>query len=308
MSTEIRGISTSAFFDRATLSIGGLRAQAEALQAQIGKGERLSRSSDDPVAASRLRVLARAQSLSQIDTANADRANADLTLADDAMSSIADFVIRAQELATQAASATLTAGQRAGIGEELAQIHGNLVSLANNRDSAGHALFGGEVAGPAYTLDAAGNAVYAGTASAGDLSLGEGQTVIRGLTGPEFLRFNVGAASTDVMATIKGLADALRGGVPDPAAAAQAALDPLQSALQAVTTGQTVVGSRLAWIELNTQRRETLGELRAGEEADIGATDIAETVARLQETMLVLEASQASFARLSQLSLFDALG
>ena len=57
MTTEIRGTSTGAFYDRATLSIGGLRQRAEDLQQQIGKGERLSRSSDDPVAASRLRVL-----------------------------------------------------------------------------------------------------------------------------------------------------------------------------------------------------------------------------------------------------------
>jgi flagellar hook-associated protein 3 FlgL len=34
---------------------------------------------------------------------------------------------------------------------------------------------------------------------------------------------------------------------------------------------------------------------------------MAETVSRLQQTMTVLEASQASFARLSQLSLFQFL-
>jgi flagellar hook-associated protein 3 FlgL len=308
MSTEIRGVSTSAFFERSNLSIGALRTRAEELQAQIGRGERLSRSSDDPVAASRLRILARADSLSAIDTTNADRANSDLQLADDALSSFGNFVIRAKELATLAASGTLTNAQRAGIGEELAQMHGDLVSLANSRNSAGHSLFGGEATGLAYTVDTAGNASYVGTASAGQLALGEGQSVNRGLTGPEFLNFAGPAGPTNLMATVKALADALQGGAADPAAAARAALDPLESGLQSITTGQTVVGSRLAWIELTTQRRETLGELRAGEQTDIGATDIAETVARLQETMLVLEASQASFARLSRLSLFDALG
>lgn len=308
MSTEIRGVSTSAFFERSNLSIGVLRTRAEELQAQIGRGERLSRSSDDPVAASRLRILARADSLSAIDMTNADRANSDLQLADDALSSFGDFVIRAKELATQAASGTLTNAQRAGIGEELAQMHGDLVSLANSRNSAGHALFGGEASGLAYTVDTAGDASYVGTPSAGQLALGEGQSVNRGLTGPEFLSFAGPAGPTDLMATVKALADALKGGAADPAAAARAALDPLESGLQSITTGQTVVGSRLAWIELTTQRRETLSELRAGEQTDIGATDIAETVARLQETMLVLEASQASFARLSRLSLFDALG
>jgi flagellar hook-associated protein 3 FlgL len=47
--------------------------------------------------------------------------------------------------------------------------------------------------------------------------------------------------------------------------------------------------------------------MRAAEQADLGGTDIAETVARLQQAMLVLEASQASFARLAGLSLFERL-
>jgi flagellar hook-associated protein 3 FlgL len=61
----------------------------------------------------------------------------------------------------------------------------------------------------------------------------------------------------------------------------------------------------MAWIELTNERRTTLGELQSGEETDIGATDIAATIADLQQIMTVLEASQASFARLASLSLFD---
>ena len=45
--------STSAFFERSTQGIGTLRARAEELQTQLSKGQKLSRSSDDPVAASR---------------------------------------------------------------------------------------------------------------------------------------------------------------------------------------------------------------------------------------------------------------
>ncbi len=299
--------STSAFYERASLGIGDLRRRAEELQAQLGSGEKLSRSSDNPVVASRLRVLSRSDQLSGINQANADRASADLTLADDALSSFGDYVTRAKELALQASNGTLTNAQRAGIGTELAQIHGNLVALANSRDSAGHSLFGGEIAGQPYSLDASGNAVYAGTASAGEISLGEGQTVSRGLTGPEFLNFSVAGSPTDLMAVVKGLADALQGGSADPAASARDALGALDAGFDAITTGQTLIGARLSWIDLTTAHRENLGELRSEEETTIGATDIASTMAQLQQTMLVLEASQASFARLSSLSLFSVL-
>ena len=164
--------STGAFFDKARIDMKGLRAQAEALQGQLSSSSRLARASDDPVAAARLRALSRLESHSQGDTANATRASADLSLADGAMSDMADAIIRAQELATQAASSTLTAEQRSAIGAELGQLHTSLLALANTRDSAGHALFGGESTGDAYKLDAAGNAAYVGTATVEELPLG----------------------------------------------------------------------------------------------------------------------------------------
>ena len=301
------GTSTSAFYARSTQSLGSLRAQAEAVQQQIGRGERLTRSSDDPVAASRLRQLARSERYSAIDSANANRAIADLTLTDQALSQFADTVIRVQELTTQAATATLTDAQRAGIGEEISLLHGNLVALANARDSAGHSLFGGETTGDAYTLDAAGDASYAGTATAGDLALGDGQSVRRGLTGPEFLNFNANGVPTNLMAVVKALGRALQGGDANPAAAARDALATRGDGLGKLTVGQTLVGARLAWVDLTTERRVDLSELRAGEQAEIGSTDIAVSITRLQQLTLVLDASQASFGRLAQLSLFNQL-
>ena len=298
--------STSAFFDRAKSDIGSLRQRAETLQAQLGGGDKLSRSSDDPVAASRLRILSRADSLSDIDKTNANRANADLTLADSALSTFADYIIRAKELTTLAANGTLTTAQRAGIGYEIEQIYGNLIGLANSRDSNGHALFGGESSGDAYAVDGAGNATYQGTAGAGELPLGDGQSISRGLTGPEFLNFDHQGTPTDMLAAIRTLGQALQTGA-DPQGAANDGMKMLDSALNSITTAQTLVGSRLSWIELTNTRRTNLGELRADEQTTIGATDLAGTIAELQQTLTVLEASQASFTKLAGLNLFDLL-
>ncbi|MDE2411192.1 MAG: flagellar biosynthesis protein FlgL [Sphingomonadales bacterium] len=300
-------VSTSAFYDRSSLSLSGLRAQAERLQAAIGTGQRLGAGSDDPVAAARLRSLTRAESFATIDTTAADRAASDLTLTDSALTAFSDTVIRVKELATQAANGVISPGQRAGIATELTQLHGELVRLANTRDSAGHALFGGEASGAAYVLNPAGNPVYAGTANAGSVALGDGQTVTRGLTGPEALHFTGPSGPTDLFAVVKGLADALGGASPDPAQSARDALGALDTGLETITTAQTVVGARLNWIDLTTTRRTQISEQNAGEQATVGGTDIAETVTRLQQTMTVLEASQASFAKLAGLSLFDLL-
>lgn len=304
--TTIFGTSTSAFYERSVIDLTALRKQAESTQAAMSSGQRLERSSDDPVAASRLRRLARTDTLDQVDEAASNRATSDLTLADDTLAQFATVVTRIQELATQAASETLSDGQRAGIGAEVAQLQENLISLANARDSSGHALFGGENAADAYTLDASGNATYAGTATAGTLSLGNGQSVTRGLTGPEFLNFTSGGASVDLLAVTKTLADALTSGSGG-ASAANSALTQLSDGLESIANAQTTIGSRLNWVDLNVERRTAMAEQRTVEQTEVGGVDLTESIARLQNTMLVLEASQASFSKLANLSLFSAL-
>ena len=301
--TFIASTSTSAFYERSTIDMTSLRKQAEELQASLGRNQKLSRSSDDPVAASRLRVLARADQLANIDEGNANRAMADLTLADSALSSFATFITRAKELAVKAANGTLTPEQRASIGVELAQIHGNLVTLANARDSAGHSLFGGQSAGDAYQVDASGNTTYIGTGSSGELPISEGQTVARGLTGPEFLDFDVNGTPTNLLAAVRQLGIDLQSGA-DPQGAAIDGLAMLDKSLESVTIGQTLVGARMTWIDMTSERRTNLGELRTGEEEDIGAPDIGATITQMQQIMVVLEASQASFTKLANLSLF----
>jgi flagellar hook-associated protein 3 FlgL len=299
--------STRAFYQRSRNEMTSLRQQTEKLQLQIGSESRLTKSSDDPVAASRMRNLARTDALSKIDAANANRAETDLNLADSTLSDVIRTIARAQELATKAATGTLSADQRAVIGKEVESIHATLLDLANAKDSSGNALFGGENTTQAYTLDTSGNAVYAGTPASGTLSLGEGQAVTRSVTAPEFLNFQVGGVDTDLLATVKTLADALQGGVADPAGAARSGLDALAAGLESVSTTQTVIGTRLAWIDLVAERRTTTGEFRADEQKEVGGIDLASSVARLKEMMTVLEASQASFTRLSQLSLFNQL-
>lgn len=298
-------LSTSAFYERATQQIGGLRSQAENLQQQIGSGERLSRSSDDPVAAARMRMLNRGERLAEINQRNSDRAQSDLKMADHALGSVADLVIYAKELAMQGANGTISPEQRSAIGGAIAGLRQNLLSIANSRNGVGHALFGGQAAGVAYTDDGT-TATYAGTAGANPIGLGDGQVVNPAITGPEVFTVELDGTPTDLFAVLGNLANAFQSGG-DAAAAAGVALAGLEAGIDKVTTAQTIVGARLGWIDLMDQRREATGELVAEEKATVGGADLAATMTRLQEVMTVLEASQASFVRLSGLSLFNVL-
>ena len=297
--------SSLAFHQRSIAQMADARRGAEALQTQLSTGNRLARSSEDPVAASRLRRLDRAEALAAVDEASAARANEDLSLASDVLSSVIEELVRLRELAQQAGSGTISDQQRAAIGEEIAQIRLGLISYANSRDSSANALFGGEASGAAYAIDAAGDATYIGTPESGELSLGSEQSVVRGLTGPELFSFTSNGTPVDLMAFVKTLAEAMQGAVPDPAATARDAIAVLDDAMEALTKGQTVLGARLAWVETVQGRQLDGSELRAAEADRVGGVDFASTIARLQQTMTVLEASQAGFVRLSQLTLFD---
>ena len=63
----------------------------------------------------------------------------------------------------------------------------------------------------------------------------------------------------------------------------------------------------MGWIEIIDERRVMTGELVADERKAIGGAELATTMTQLQETLTVLEASQASFIKLAGLSLFDQL-
>jgi flagellar hook-associated protein 3 FlgL len=299
-------LSTGAFFDRSSSQIGGLRTQAESLQQQISTGERLDRSSDDPVAAARLRQLDRSERLAEIDERNSLIAETDLALTDQALTSITDVLARARELAVRASNDTLTDDQRVGIAVEIETLRDSLISLANSRSSAGHALLGGQAEGEAY-VDNGTSVSFIGTTDITPIEIGRGQSVIPGVTGPEVFEFETANGQTDLFAVLGNLAAVLAAGGAASADASSAALADLEVGLERVTTTQSVVGSRLNWVDLVSERRESNAEQIAQERADVGGADIALTMSRLQETLTVLEASQASFVRLSNLSLFSLL-
>ena len=302
-------LSIGAFYERSSTQIASLRSRAENLQKQIGTGERLEKSSDDPVAAARLRMLDREERISSVDERSSEAVENNLQFADQALTQVGSLINRAREIALQAASATTSDEQRLAIATELDGLRTTLLGIANGRNASGHALFGGQASGDAYHVDATtGAATYVGTASLDPVEIGEGQTIKPGNTGPEVFGFvNAAGAQSDIFAELSALSTALRGGGESAIDAARDGLGMLDSGLDKVLTAQTVVGSRLAWVEVMGERRVDNLERIKDERSSVGGADLAVTMTRLQEMTTVLEASQASFVRLANLNLFSML-
>jgi flagellar hook-associated protein 3 FlgL len=306
MSTSIPG--TRAFYDRSTQQMSALLAQAQALQTQISTGHRLANASDDPAAAAQLRALARSDTLAKVGTDNADRATNDLNTVDTALNSLVDLINQARTLAQQAANGTASAPDKRSIGQTLLQLHDEMLALANTQDASGNPLFGGNATGAAYVVNASGQAVYAGSGSPGTLPLGNGQSVTRSITGPDFLNFTVGGNATDLLTEVQNLGNALSSGATSASTQASASLDAFSAALDTVSTQQAIVGARLQWIDTATQTRTALADQRMTSETTLGGTDLTTAIANLQSVSTVLQASQSGFAKIAALSLFDHLG
>ncbi|MEL7445617.1 MAG: flagellar biosynthesis protein FlgL [Pseudomonadota bacterium] len=298
--------STAAFYQRSLGQMSGLRSELERLQAQVATGERFDRSSDDPVAASRLRALARAERLDTVNGDNADRLSRDLEAASDQITGVSNLLIRAREIAINAGNDAIGDEARNAIATELEELGEELFNRANSNALSGEPLFAGEIGTSAYVRNPDGSASYAGTAVSGSLTVADGVSIERGVTGPQVFEFAVGGTPGDAFALIADLAVALRTGT-DPGAAARDTLAGFDAALESSNRSQTVVGARLAWIDSLQQNQIDREFLRAEEQAEVGGADLTESIAQLQQTLTVLEASQASFARLSSLSLFNAL-
>lgn len=301
------GNSTGAFFERSLNQMGTLRKSLEQLQTQIASGVRIERGSDDPVGAARLRALDRLDRRGRTEQENAARLGQDLSETANEIEGVVSILQRARELAVLAANDPVGENGRAAIADELEQMSAELFARSNARSITGAPLFAGTAGAPAFVRDTSGVVTYNGNNQLGTVPVAPGTAIERGVTGAQVFEFDVNGTPNNAFAVISDLAVALRGGAADPAAAARDALAGIDAGLDTANRSQTVVGTRLAWVEAIQQDQQTRAINVAEKRSQIGDTDVSDTIVRLQQTLTALEASQASFTRVSSLTLFNAL-
>ena len=291
------GVSTRNYFDRSNSAMAGLTQQAEKLQVQISTGKRLQAPSDDSVAYQRLQVLKRTGADEVAYGANIKIAQATLAQADTQLDEIATQIQQVTERALRGATGTLSANDRKSIATELKSMLETIVSATNVKDARGLSLFGGQGTEPAAALQPDGSIVFASGRQTA-IPIGDGQSVEPSVSAEDTLKIDGGR---DIGQVLTALIAALDAGT----APADADRADLAAIAEQVTQAQTSVGARAARVDLQagyytqatTQREDTRSAIE-----DVDAT---KAITELQKTMTVLQATQASFSKLSQLSLFD---
>ncbi|WP_334655290.1 flagellin [Sphingomonas panaciterrae] len=292
-------LSTNLFYNRSTASMQKLQADFDRLNEQVATGKKLLAPSDDSVGYQRLQVINRANADGTQDAANVKLAQATLQQAGTNLSSMTERLQRASELVIQGRNGTNSPAAKQVIATELDSIMESIVALANGKDARGLPLFGGKDDGTAVTPGAAGALTFAdGKAAA--IPIGDGQSVEVTVNAREFLSVKDGDDLGTAMAAIIA---ALRGDQPIP----DEAVDTLGTVGDQVTAMQTSLGAREVRVDLQLAQLKTSADDRELVRTDIEDADPTETIVQLQKTMTILQATQASFSKLSSLSLFDYL-
>lgn len=214
-------ISTAGLHNSALAGILDRNADLVKTQSQIASGKRIQTPADDPAGAVSALDLDRVLAESQQYSRNSDALNNRLSLEDQTLSDVTNLLQRVRELAVQANSATNDQTARQAIVAELKVRMGELVDVANTRDSNGDYLFSGYSAQTQPFAQSASGVVYSGDQGVRQLQTSPTQRIADSNSGSEVFMniingngtFTTAAAGTN---TGGGMIDG--GSVTDPTA------------------------------------------------------------------------------------------
>ncbi|ETN93614.1 Hook-filament junction protein [Gammaproteobacteria bacterium MOLA455] len=301
-------VSTSQIFERATTQMAQQQSKVATMQTQLATGKQVLRPSDSPEQAGMIQRLSSALNRQDVYSSNLDAINSRLGAEEAALMSSEDIMQRVRELAVQASSDTMSVADRKIIASEVTALRDQLLSLANAQDVSGNYVFSGSmVRDQPFTEDAAGNLVYQGDQNRMLVDVSDQRQLALNRPGNEV--FSSVIRETDSVSERVGFFQVI-----DDFNAALLNQDSgqLQNSLAEVSeltlniaVSIADVGSRLRISELQS---DSLADAKLRYQALLsGAEDLdyATAITQLTSEIMSLEAGQSSFAKISQLTLFD---
>ncbi len=302
-------ISTTLKFDRAIQQMGVTQDRLSKTQLQLSTTKQVLKPSDAPdksAEISRLKSAVDRQN-SYIDTMK--QVQDKLSQQESALDAATDIMARLKELTVQAANDTYQAKDRKSIAIEVNELRDQLLSLSNTQDVNGNYIFSGSRVGKlAFAANEQGRVVYQGDQTVVPAGIGDQSMVDTNRSGTHPFDKIVRTDDTGQPVPV-GFFEAIQ----DLTAALQA--NDTQSITRAVgemTTLQDGLSNSLAAIGAAGNKVEN--QLNVADEnllrmkevlSNVEDVDYTEAITKMNKDMLALEAAQSSFAKISQLNLFD---
>lgn len=297
-------ISTNTFFRRQGEAISDLKTQSAKLEEEIASGKQVNQPSDDPVSFSAISILKARQARITQYGKTIDALNERLSTEDSVLSQVTNILTRVQELTVQMSNDTYSTADRKAVSAEVDALNKALVSLANTKTSDGSYLFAGYLANSEPFKTTNEKTTYLGDTGRLSLTVSEGTEMEISSSGQEvFMAVKTGAGTAkSIFEIVNTISASLKRGE-SPAGS----LKDITSAGEHINGYHAVNGARQSRInsvseQLAADKLATTTRLSALED-----TDIEKAITELKQKMTSLDAAQSSFARISNLLLFNYL-
>ncbi len=302
-------MSTNLYFERSIAQMGVTQDRLSKTQMQLSTTKQVIKPSDAPDKSATITRLKSAieRQTAYVNTINAvkDKLSQQETAADNASS----LLYRLKELTVQAANDTYNAADRKSIDIEIRQLRDQLLSLANTQDVNGNFIFSGSrVSKMAFATNEEGKLVYQGDQTVNAAGVGEQSMVDvnRAGTNPfdKLVRTDANGKKEAVgfFQVIDDLSSALQNNKPVDIQRAVGEIEQLQQGLSdslaSIGAAVNKAENQASLADENMLRMKSM--LSQAED-----TDYTEAITKMNKDMLELEAAQSSFAKISQLNLFD---
>lgn len=302
-------ISTHLLFDRASAQMSNVQSNLTQSQAQLAQGKQIINASDAPNQAATIQrlksILTKQDSYQSSLNTIKDRLQGE----DTTLKSATDLLVRAKEIAVQGANDTLSPADRKSLGTELKAVRDQLLSLANSRDSNGNYLFSGSrVKQPAFVETANGSPAYMGDQTHMNVRVGDQRSIPINRTGTDaFVPVNRADEKGHVTGvgffeSLDNLISGLNNSNGNDIRRGAGEMDTLQ---QGMSLAQAQIGTNLNVVDQQTSVLEDTTLNLKTTLSSIEDLDYASAITKMNQQMMSLEAAQSSFAKVSQLNLFN---
>jgi flagellar hook-associated protein 3 FlgL len=296
-------ISTETLYQRGVSAMLTQQAEVGKTQEQISLGKRILSPSDDPAGSVRILDLNRAIDIANQYNENSGRAQNRLEVEESTLRSISNILPRVIELTIQGGSDTYSAEQRGFMATEVRQILGQLLDLANTRDSNGEYIFSG-FQGRVRPFDDLGGGTYAYNGDMGlrDIQISADRKVADSDNGfSVFMDVPISAGGErNIFETLDLIATNLEANTSPTVYS-----DDLNLILTHVAGVRATVGSRLLTIDKQIEINDDFILTMETSRSDLEDLDYAEAITRFNKQQVALEAAQKSFSQIQGLTLFN---
>jgi flagellar hook-associated protein 3 FlgL len=304
-------ISNQLLFNRGAQEMGDAQSKLAQLQAQLAQGKQLVNPSDAPDKAAALQRLNSVLSTQNSYQASVDNVKTRLGAEETALSSANNLIVSLKELAVQASNGTLGPQDRQAIATQMQAQRDELLSLANTQDSNGNYLFSGsKVSQPAFAMGASGYPSYQGDQTRMQVKIGDQLSIPLNRTGTDaFVSLNRTDASGNAQGVgfFQSLDELIHGVKNSDQTAMQRGLTEVDAMQQGMSLAQAKVGSDQATLDHQSSVIDATTLNLKTTISNVQDLDYASAVTNMNQQMLSLQAAQTSFAKISQLNLFDYL-